>query len=450
MKKLFASLLALGVLLTSLCGCDLINFGNNSGNSSEQPVVEKIDYAAQVKLDMNSETLKQEVAVENYIDGDTTHFKVPTDIVDTGMLKARYLAVNTPESTGQIEEWGKKASNYTKEKLKAATSIIIETDSTNWAVDSTGERYLVWVWYKTKDMSDYRCVNIELLQEGLAVGSKASSTRYGDICVKAIDQASQLKLHVHSEERDPDYYYGEAQEIDLKELRLNTEKYNGTRVAFEGYVTQYNNNGVFVENYDEETDANYGIYVFYGYDATFVSLLAEGNHVRIVGVVSYYETGDSYQISDLKYNPFKPNDPNNVQVLEGKRENVHLLTTAETFHSKRQATVVEEVDGEETEVIKTFPYAQLALNTSIEMKNLKVTSAYTTSNGGNNDGALTLTCTVDGKEIQVRTMKLFDADNNLIKQDYFIKKTIDVVGIIDYFSGDYQIKVFELGDITLH
>ena len=449
MKKLIASILALGFCFVAFCGCFILGNDSTSSDSSSTRI-EMIDYAAQVKLDMNSETHKQKVTVENYIDGDTTHFKVPTSIVDTGLLKARYLAVNTPESTGQIEPWGKKASDYTKAKLKSATDIIIETDGTDWAVDSTGERYLVWVWYKTAEMTDYRCVNIELLQEGLAVGSKASSTRYGEVCVKAIDQATTLKLHVHSNEKDPDYFYGTAIELDLRELRLNVEKYNGSRVAFEGYVTQYNNNGVFVEDYDEESDAYYGIYVFYGYDSTFVELLQEGNHVRIVGNVSYYETGDSYQVSNLKYNAFKPNDPNNVKVLEGKRENTYLETTAATFYSKRQVTVVEEVDGEPKEVIKTLPYAKLALNTAIEMKNLKVKSMYTTSNGGNNEGAITITCEVDGQEIIVRTMKLYDENNNLITQDYFKGKTIDVKGIIDYFSGDYQIKVFELGDITLH
>ena len=222
MKKLIASILALGFCFVAFCGCFILG-NDSSALDSSSTRIEMTDYAAQVKLDMNSETQKEKVTVKNYIDGDTTHFKVPTSIVDTGLLKARYLAVNTPESTGQIEPWGKKASDYTKAKLKSATDIIIETDGTDWAVDSTGERYLVWVWYKTAEMTDYRCVNIELLQEGLAVGSKASSTRYGEICVKAIDQATTLKLHVHSNEKDPDYFYGTAIELDLRELSLNVE-----------------------------------------------------------------------------------------------------------------------------------------------------------------------------------------------------------------------------------
>ena len=122
------------------------------------------DFASEVKLNMHSATVKPAVTVHSFVDGDTTHFNVPTTIVDSGVLKARYLAINTPESTGKIEEWGKKASNYTRERLSKATSIIIESDNGRWNLDSTGGRYLVWVWYRTSENEDYRNLNIELLQ----------------------------------------------------------------------------------------------------------------------------------------------------------------------------------------------------------------------------------------------------------------------------------------------
>ncbi|MBR1974951.1 MAG: thermonuclease family protein [Clostridia bacterium] len=435
-KRILSFLLIIGMILGVTAGCD----------KKEEKA---IDYAAQVKLDMSSNSIKEEVTVSAYIDGDTTHFKVPTSIVDTGVLKARYLAVNTPESTGKIEEWGKKASNFTKEHLKNATSIIIETDGTEWAVDSTGERYLVWVWYKTAEMSDYRCLNLELLQEGLAVGSKASSTRYGDIAVKAIDQANRLKLHVHSDESDPDFYYGAAQEIELKELRLNIANYNGARVAFEGVVAQYDNQGVYVEEYDLETDMYYGIYVYYGF---FLSnegedVLLEGNRVRVVGVVSYWETGMTYQISDLDYDPFEPDDPENIQLLSEGHAAANPETSAETFLGKTTVTIIDEEGEEQSE---TRDYAEVAINSSISMKNLYVSKAYTTNNGGNNDGAITLTCTVDGKTVVVRTTKLYNEDMSLVTQDRYLGKTIDVVGIIDSFDGEYQIKVFDVNDIVIH
>ena len=124
---------------------------------------ESIDYAGELRLNLYSETVKQEVTVKAFVDGDTTHFFAPEDLVETGVLKARYLAVNTPESTGKIEEWGKKASLFTREKLENAVSIIVESDDGEWHLDSTNTRYLVWVWYKPDAASPYRCLNVELL-----------------------------------------------------------------------------------------------------------------------------------------------------------------------------------------------------------------------------------------------------------------------------------------------
>ena len=143
------------------------------------------DYAAAVRLNPAGETNRLEVQVVNYVDGDTVHFAVPESVVADGVLKARFLAVNAPESTGRIEEYGKAASAFTKEKLSTAASIVIESDDGAWNLDSTGGRYLVWVWYKPDAASQYRNLNIELLQNGLAVGSAASSNRYGQTCVAA-------------------------------------------------------------------------------------------------------------------------------------------------------------------------------------------------------------------------------------------------------------------------
>ena len=230
--------------------------------SDSAEVLEIVDYAGSIELNMDSETAKQEVTVKQFIDGDTTHFYVPEYVRPGGVLKGRYLAINTPESTGKIEEWGKAASNFTKEKLSAATSIIIESDTTTWDADSTGERYLVWVWYKTADSDTYRNLNIEILQNGLAIANNSAGNRYGDTAVAAINQAKAQKLHVHSGEKDPNFYYGEAIELTLKELRTNIDQYNGMKVACNGVVTVNDNNTVYVEAYDAETDIYYGMAVY--------------------------------------------------------------------------------------------------------------------------------------------------------------------------------------------
>ena len=75
---------------------------------------------------------------------------------------------------------------------------------------------------------------------------------------------------------------------------------------------------------------------------------------------------------------------------------------------------------------------------------------YTTVSNTDSNGAMTLTCEADGIKVTVRTVVLRDADGNVITESAYLGKTIDVQGIIDYFSGEYQIKVISAKDITVH
>lgn len=451
-KKGFALLLTVCILLGCLAGCENVNNPTDTTNSTEPSNTVSIDYAASVTLDLDSDTLKQEVTVKSYIDGDTTHFFVPDTVMDAGLLKARYLAVNTPESTGKIEEWGKKAAAFTKEKLESADSIIVESDNGTWNADSTGTRYLVWVWYRPAGTDSYRNLNIELLQNGLSIASNSADNRYGETCMKAINQARSEKLHIHSKKKDPDFYYGDAVPVTLKGLRANIKLYEGMKVAFEGVITHEAGQTVYVEEYDAETDMYYGISVYYGYNLTGTGLeiLEPGNRVSFVGSVQYYATGDSWQISDIKYVDMRPNDPNNIQLISSDHKPAYRLTTPETFTmGKVETEVLEKLDGEET-MIKTFDYANMALGSSISMENLYVQNVYTTTNEDSSSrGAMTLTCVANGYTVSVRTVVLRDEQGNVITEEVYHGKTINVQGVVDYFDGTYQIKVFSPEDIKI-
>lgn len=442
-SKLLSIIVVLCLVICCITGCN--GEGGQEGGSNN------VDYVAQTKLVMDSSTKKQEVTVKSYIDGDTTHFNVPTELSADGVLKARYMGVNTPESTGKIEEWGKKASSFTKEKLLNASSIIVESDNDQWNVDSTGGRHLVWVWYKPADSDDYRCLNLELIQNGLSISCGTTADRYGEAATKAFQQAKTQKLHVFSNEDDPEFFYGDAYEIDLKGLRTNIALYENCKVAFEGVVTRNNNNSVYVESYDAETEMYYGMSVYYGYETgELLNILKVGNLVRVVGTVTYYETGGTWQVSGLSYREFKPEDPSNtIMVSEGHKAANQEIVPGVFSSGKIDVEALKSLDSDETE-LKTFDYAGLLMSTSISMKNLKVMDIYTTNNGGNSDGAMTLTCEADGARIDVRTIVLRDENNNLITANKYLGKTIDVVGIVDYFSGAYQIKVFTPEDITIH
>ncbi len=452
MRFRFLSLLLLAVLLCSFfSGCGAVT--DDPGTTEEGQTPEFVDYAASLEFNKGSFTKKLEVTVKNFVDGDTVHFHVPESEIPGGVLKARFLAINTPESTGKIEPYGKAASNFTKEALKNAESIIIESDSAQWDVDSTGDRYLVWVWYKTAEMTAYRNLNLEILQNGLAIASNTNNNIYGSICRSALDQARQLKLNVFSGQKDPDFYEGPAVELTLKELRTNIESYRDVLVAFNCVITSNSRDTIYVEQYDPETDLYYGISIYYGNSGIGgegLRILTIGNEVRIVGKVQYYETGATWQISGLKYRLMKPDDPENIQLISSGHQGAYVLTDADTFANGTREILVRDPETEEEKAV-TFDYAALAMNTSLEMKGLTVKSAYTTDNEeSSSNGAMTLTCEVNGITIKVRTVALRDAQGNLITQDAYLGKTVDVKGIIDFYDGEYQIKVFTPDQITIH
>ena len=402
------------------------------------------DYAAQLRLNKASETVKAEVTVKTFVDGDTTHFNVPTEVVPSGVLRARYLAVNTPEITGKVEEYGKRAAAFTKEKLSSATSIIIESDDGKWNLDSTGGRHLVFVWYLPEGETEYRCLNLELLQNGLALANSTANNRYGSTCMAALNQAKAQKLNLYSGQKDPDFYYGAAIEMTLRELRTNVEAYNGKKVAFSGIVTLNSNQSVFVEAFDAETGLYFGIPVYYGYGMSGAGLdiLSVGNEVRIVGTLQYYEAGGTWQVSGLTYRMMKPDDPGNIQKLSGGHSAAYAKVDPGTFAHGT-------VSIESTGGARIFPWAQLALGTSVSMDGLTVQQVHSNEEQGSSSyGAMTLTCASDTATVTIRTQPLYE-NGTLITKERYEGKTLSVRGIVDVYDGAYQIRVLSPEHITI-
>ncbi len=444
-KRVLSLLLALIIVILCLSSCTPGEGGSTTTSSAGGTAqIEKKDYVSELKLNMNSETKKQVVTVKTYVDGDTTHFHVPEDVIEGGVLKARYLAIDTPESTGKIEEYGKKASEFTRAKLSSAVSIIVESDDDKWNRDSTNSRYLVWVWYKESEDGEYRNLNLEILQNGLAAASSTGNNRYGSICLSALAQARAEKLNVYSGEKDPDFYYGDAVELTLRELRLNVSDYTNTKVAFEGIITRNDGRSVYIEDYDSDSGLYFGMTVYYGFglSGAGLSIISVGNRARIVGTVQYYEAGDSYQVSGLTYRQMKPDDPNNIKKISDGHKPAFALVSAEKFAS---GMVTLEDGGKE------YRFAELSLYTSVSMEDLTVKSIYTTSSDDSSSkGAMTITCEKDGVTVTVRTAVLMGKDGKLVTAERYEGKNISVRGIVDHYDGEYQIKVLSADDITIN
>ena len=89
--------------------------------------------------------------MDKCVDGDTAWFNI-----DGESTKVRFLYIDTPESTNQVEPYGKEASDYTQTQLTNAKKIELELNEDGETEDKYG-RMLAWVF-----------VDGELLQEKLA------------------------------------------------------------------------------------------------------------------------------------------------------------------------------------------------------------------------------------------------------------------------------------------
>jgi micrococcal nuclease len=494
LSKLLIILIVVSMLAGCFTACDVVNglLGGeqpdtnetpddgttpDDGNNENEEPAELVDFVGQLKFDPNSGRAWAYAEVESYIDGDTTHFRTTdgTQIGDAHYVKARYLAINTPESTGVIEPWGKKAATFTKTQLLKATSIIIESDTNTWDVDSTGGRYLLWIWYKTSEDGEYRNLNLEILQEGLAFGSSVGSNVYGETGLQILNQAKTQKLHVFSKAKDPDFYYGKAVEVSLKELKANTywseednrfvNKYEGLLVKFEAVVAKQADTTIYVEEYDAENDMYFGMQLFAGYSYPRMTDFALGNRLSIVGTLQYYENGATYQISNLKCEMLNPTSPQATQVLSKNNPISYRELDIDTLlNDKIVLETIKETETEDGEIIEElvkqeFKYSELAHYSTAVMKNLTVVSVYETDSETDSDGALTITCVdAQGNKIDVRTaQKLIREDGTVVtKSDIKVGEVISVKGVIDFYKpknapikdGKYQIRVFSINDIT--
>lgn len=412
---------------------------------SSSPEAEFVDYVAATKLDLNDTSkIYAEVKVHLYVDGDTTHFvpkgAVPENWVQTekNILKARYNSCDTPESTGKVEPWGETAKQFTRNALENAHSIIIQSDNETWNTDSTADRYLVWVWYQPKENADYRLLNLELIQEGLAKLKSASSYSLYETFNAANMQAITNELKVYSSEKDPNYYYGLAQVITIKELRMNPEKYKNTKVCVNGVITLVDKTGhmAYAQAYDVDEEKWYGIDVYYGFNS--YPIIKVGNYLRLVGTLGYYETGNSWQLTGLSYHRMDPDYEGSMKLLEKDYSFEPVDVTAADLSGRTDNTDYLEP-------------GDLAMSIYAKISGLKVVDVYTTkSTVITSNGAMTLTCKdSNGTEVTVRTSVLKKSDGTLLAEADVLNKTIDATGIVTSYNGEVQIHVFTLNELTI-
>ena len=133
----------------------------SSEQSSESSSMGWIDYASDGSVKLNLDYVGhsfwtdgiEQVTLHSTIDGDTAHFTTSTKS-EKGetLLKARFYGIDTPESTGKVQPWGKPAARSASEILERANkkgTIVVSSPTSVYeapSADSTGSRYVSLVW----------------------------------------------------------------------------------------------------------------------------------------------------------------------------------------------------------------------------------------------------------------------------------------------------------------
>ena len=248
------------------------------------------------------------VDTNGHVDGDTTRFKLT---LGATTLTVRYYAIDTPESTGAVEPWGVQASNFTKTTLNAASEIVLQATAETPTKDRYGSRYLAYVWYRNSADEDFRCLNLELVENGYAnyTGSNTEGYPYHDVFSKAAAYAKAFQLRVHSKLKDP-LYNDDPVKMEIKNFLdnpyqfYNEETNVGSKVEFVAYLTELyktNTHTFLATQYDPETGEEYSVNVYTAYDSTRASRDFRIGHLyKIVGNVQYYNK-KTWQITDINY-----------------------------------------------------------------------------------------------------------------------------------------------------
>ena len=357
MKKFFKQIL-LGFLCASAISLSACNSEPKKGDKNW------IDYAAKgdVKLNLDytgKDFYKDGIGQFNLrtaIDGDTAHFEPLVDGDKIGTMKARFFGIDTPESTGKVQEWGKPASKFTKAQLEEADAngtIVVSSAQDTYGKpepDSTGSRYVSLVWInltkKNAPKEELQLLNLMIVQEGLSwVKNVQAMPQYSETFYAAQAQAEKYKLNLHSGLEDPDFNFGDYEDVSLIDIKkeiqatlddpTHTNKYNNAKIRFQGSVAGFINHILYIQDYvlydkdDPSKGGEFcGINVFVGMSDISSKYTKVNTYVQICGLAQDTENY-GFQVTDTqgRFPVGTATSENDAKVLYTPEQN------AETEHS---------------------------------------------------------------------------------------------------------------------
>ena len=426
-----------------------------------------VDYTtkdeARLKLDYTGRSFLKDgvsqVDLKTSIDGDTAHF---TEVGGSETIKCRFYGIDTPESTGKVQPWGKAASNFTKEKLTNASkngTIVISVPGDEYCVpshDSTGTRYLALIWInettKNAAYNDLILLNLLLVQNGYSEVKNANEMeRLEPSFRSAWQQAKDFELNMFSGKEDPLFNYGDYESVSLLDMKIELEnqikaekegkeyknKYDGMNVKVVGTVVGFANKILYIQNYySKENGGRYeygeyaGINIFCGMSSLNSKFTKKNTYLQICGVASDSENF-GFQISGVTFKAYNPGE-NDAQVLISPEDNTDEFMMHE-FDKK-----LSEINSESYEFV----------NSPINFdENVVVTGGYTSDS----DSTTLYVEKEDGTKIDFNVFVSFiykpDSTNpslQWISYEEFVGHTFKLSGVCSLHkttSGNYQIQI---------
>ena len=347
MKKLILKSLCLLALAFGATACNL-PFGNSNGQSGGDGETSTsaggdkskgdanwVDYAlvgdCKLALDYNNRDFYTDgigqFSLKTAIDGDTAHFTPKVDKGNIGTMKARFYGIDTPESTGKVQEWGKPASKYTKKMLEEADAngtIVVSSAQDSYGApepDSTGSRYVSLVWInlskKNAPKEELQLLNLMIVQDGLSwVKNVQSMPQYMDTFYAAQRQAEEYKLNMHSGLPDPDFNYGDYEDASLLDIKHEIQKslddpdhvneFDGKKIRIQGTVSGFINHILYLQDfvlYDNDDPSQGGEYcginIFVGMSDISSKYTKINTYLKVCGLAQYTENY-GFQVTDTQ------------------------------------------------------------------------------------------------------------------------------------------------------
>ncbi len=425
-KKLLLTLACLSFGLVS-CGDNPAQSEDGSASSIEQTTSETatsvpeskesessddlgefIDYASngtvKLKLDYSGHSFWtdgiEQVTLYKTIDGDTAHFNTTSkNAAGETLLKARFYGIDTPESTGKVQPWGKPASKYTSGILNNAAkngTIVISSPSDSYtapSADSTGSRYVSLVWVnETKKNAPYdelKLLNLMIVQNGYSwVKNVSDIPDYVGTFYAAETQAKNWKLNLFGDEDDPTFNYGGYENVSLLDIKnevvahlkddSHENAFNNVKVRVQGTVAGFANHIVYIQDYcsyvddsgeplyyddagnsiyQDKIDAGVlgeyaGINIFVGMSAIPTKFTTVGNYIQVSALALESDFGFQLTSGSFKTIAYDEND-------------AQLLIRAADNTEEHKLYTFEYSSAELTQVVKSNNYESLNCRVSV-------------------------------------------------------------------------------------